>query len=69
MAAYEPDAELNDDILQDEDDVMEDEIDNAAEEGPYGLVMPGDENLDAGASDTAQDAEDIMMDDADNEDE
>jgi DNA-directed RNA polymerase subunit omega len=69
LAAYEPDAELNDDVLQDEDDVMEDEIDDAAEEGPYGMVMPGDENMDAGANDTAQDAEDIMMDDADNEEE
>lgn len=65
--AYEPDSELDDDIIQDEDDVMEDEIDDAAEEGPYGLIMPGDERLDGGASDTAQDADDIMIDDADNE--
>lgn len=67
LHAYEADSELNDEVMQDEDDVMEDEIDDAAEEGPYGLVMPGDEHLDAGANSTAQDAEDIMIDDADNE--
>ena len=67
VEAYEADAEVNDEVLQDEDDVMEDEIDDAAEEGPYEIVMPGDEDMDAGAKDTAQDAEDIMMDDADNE--
>jgi DNA-directed RNA polymerase subunit omega len=67
LATYEADAEINDEIVQDEDDVMEDEIDDAAEEGPYGIVMPGDEQMDAGANDTAQDAEDIMIDDADNE--
>jgi DNA-directed RNA polymerase subunit omega len=66
---FEADADLEDDVMQSEDDVMEAEIDDAAEEGPYGVVMPGDENLDAGANDTAQDAEDIMMDDADNDEE
>ena len=67
VEAYEPDAELHDDVMQSEDDVMESEIDDAAEEGPYEIVMTGDEELDAGADSTAQDAEDIMMDDADNE--
>jgi DNA-directed RNA polymerase subunit omega len=66
---FEADAELDDEVMQSEDDVMEAEIDDAAEEGPYGMVMPGDENMDAGANDTAQDAEDIMMDDADNDEE
>ena len=69
LHTYEADAELDDEVMQDEDDVMEDEIDDAAEEGPYGLVMPGDEKMDAGATDTAQDAEDLMIDDADNEEE
>jgi DNA-directed RNA polymerase subunit omega len=68
LGTYESDGELHDDVMQDEDDVMEDEIDEAAENGPYGIVMPGDEHMDAGANDTAQDAEDLMIDDADNED-
>jgi DNA-directed RNA polymerase subunit omega len=64
---YEADSVLDDDILQTEDDVMESEIDEAAEEGAYGIVMPDDDSMDAGANDTAQDAEDLMIDDADNE--
>ena len=69
MDVYEPDSVLNDDILQTEDDVMESEIDDAAEEGPYELVMPGDEDLERDGHDTAQDAEDMMLDDADSSDE
>ncbi len=69
VETYEADALLDDNIMQTEDDVMEAEIDDAAEEGPYGVIMPGDEAMDAGANDTAQDAEDIMLDDADNEEE
>jgi DNA-directed RNA polymerase omega subunit len=69
VEAYEADSVLNDDIMQTEDDVMEAEVDDAAEEGPYGIVMPGDEALDAGANDTAQDAEDLEIDDADTEEE
>ena len=66
---YEADAEHDEGVMQSEDDVMEAEIDDAAEEGPYGVVMPGDDAMDAGANDTAQDAEDIAIDDADNEEE
>jgi hypothetical protein len=69
ILAYEEDAELDDEVIQTEDDVMEAEVDDAAEEGPYGIVSTGDDALDAGANDTAQDAEDYMMDDADNDDE
>ena len=69
VEAFEADADLDDDVLQTEDDVMEAEIDDAAEEGPYGIVMPGDDGMDAGANDTAQDAEDLEIDDADNEEE
>jgi hypothetical protein len=69
VEAYEADAVLDDEVMQTEDDVMESEIDDAAEEGPYGIVVPGDESLDAGANDTAQDAEDLEIDDADNEEE
>ena len=69
VEAYEADSTLDDDIMQTEDDVMEAEIDDAAEEGPYEIVMPNDDAMDAGANDTAQAAEDIMMDDADNEEE
>ncbi len=68
IAAYEPDAELSDDVMQSEDDVMEAEIDDAAEEGPYGIPVPGD-GLGIVSDDTAQDAEDMMMDDADNDEE
>lgn len=63
---YEPDSELDDDVLQTEDDVMEAEIDDAVEEGPYGIPVPGDD-LGVVGHDTAQDAEDMMMDDADPE--
>jgi DNA-directed RNA polymerase subunit omega len=66
LAAYEPDAELSDDVMQSEDDVMEAEIDDAAEEGPYGLVVDGHE-LGIVSNDTAQDAEDMMVDDADSD--
>jgi DNA-directed RNA polymerase subunit omega len=69
VEAFEADAELDDEVMQTEDDVMEAEVDDAAEEGPYGIVMPGDEAMDAGADDTAQDAEDLEMEDADNEEE
>ena len=69
MEAFEADSEIDDTIMQTEDDVMEAEIDDAAEEGPYGIVMPGDASMDAGANDTAQDAEDLEIDDADNEEE
>jgi DNA-directed RNA polymerase omega subunit len=68
MAAFEPDAELDDDVLQTEDDVMEAEIDDAVEEGPFGLMVPGEE-LDAGADSTAQDAEDMLLDDPAEEEE
>src|SRR5437588_8729105 len=53
MHAYEPDSELDDDVLQTEDDVMEAEINDAAEEGPYGIAVPGDE-LGIVSGDTAQ---------------
>ena len=68
MMAFEPDSDLDDDILQTEDDVMEAEIDDANEEGPYGMPTDG-EALGIVSDDTAQDAEDIMMEDADNEEE
>jgi hypothetical protein len=64
IMAYEPDSELDDDVMQSEDDVMEAEIDDAAEEGPYGMPVPGDD-LGIVSDDTAQDAEDSMMEDAD----
>ena len=64
---YEPDAELDDDVIQTEDDVMEAEIDDAVEEGPYGMPVPGDDDLGIVTHDTAQDAEDSMIDDADQE--
>lgn len=67
VETFEADAELDDDIMQTEDDVMEAEIDDAAEDAPYGIVIPGDEDMDAGANDTAQDAEDLEIDDAENE--
>lgn len=68
LAAYEPDAELHDDLLQTEDEVMEAEIDAAVEEGPYGIAVPG-EDLGLVADDTAQDADDLLIDDADTEEE
>jgi len=68
LAIYEPDAELDDDVMQDEDDVMETEIDDAAEEGPYGLAVSG-EGLGIVSEDTAQDAEDLAIDDSDSEEE
>jgi hypothetical protein len=54
--------------MQSEDDVMESEIDDAAQEGPYGMPVPGD-GLGIVSDDTAQDAEDMMMEDADNDEE
>lgn len=69
MAAYEPDAELDDEVMQSEDDVMESEVDAAAEEGPYGIATPGDEHLGIVEHDTAQHAEDSMMDDSETEEE
>ena len=68
VMAYEPDADLDDSVMQSEDDVMEAEIDDAAEEGPYGMPTDGGA-LGIVAGDTAQDAEDIMMEDADNDEE
>jgi DNA-directed RNA polymerase subunit omega len=68
LAVYEPDAELDDDIMQTEDDVMEAEIDDAAVEGPYGLAVTGDE-LGIVGEDTAQDAEDLAIDDSDTDEE
>ena len=69
IMTYEPDAEMSDDIMQTEDDVMEAEVDDAAEEGPYGVPTPGEEGMGIVSDDTAQDAEDLMIDDADNEEE
>lgn len=69
VEAFEADSVLDNDVMQTEDDVMESEIDDAAEEGPYGIVMPDDDAMDAGATSTAQDAEDLEIDDADNEEE
>lgn len=66
VMAFEPDSELDDDVLQSEDDVMESEVDDASVEGPYGMPVPGDE-LGLVSDDTAQDAEDMMMEDSDNE--
>ena len=65
LAAFEPDAQLDDNVLQTQDDVMEAEIDAAAEEGPYGLAVAGAEHGD----DTAQDIEDEAIDDSDHEEE
>jgi DNA-directed RNA polymerase subunit omega len=67
-AVYEPDAELDNDIMQSEDDVMEAEIDDAAEEGPYGLAVTGDE-LGIVGDDTAQDSDDLIIDDSDTDEE
>jgi len=68
IAAYEPDAELRDDILQSQEDVMEAEIDDAVEGVPYGIAIP-DEDLGIVSDDTAQDAEDFLMDDSESEEE
>ncbi len=54
--------------MQSEDDVMEAEINDAEEEGPYGVAVRGDQ-LGIVTNDTAQDAEDILIDDADNDEE
>jgi DNA-directed RNA polymerase subunit omega len=66
--AYEPDSDLDDDVMQSEDEVMAAEIDDAVEEGPYGIPVPGDD-LGIVEHDTAQDAEDMMVDDAETEEE
>lgn len=67
--AFEADSVLDDDIMQTQDDVMEAEIDDAAEEGPFSIVMPGDESMDAGATDNAQDSENLEIDNAETEEE
>jgi DNA-directed RNA polymerase subunit omega len=69
VETFEADSVLDDDIMQTEDDVMEAEIDDAAEDGPYGVAMTGDDSLDSGADDTAQDAEDLEIDDSETEEE
>jgi DNA-directed RNA polymerase subunit omega len=68
MHAYERDSMLDDDLMQSEDDVMESEIDDAVEEGPYGIPVPGD-GLGITHDDTAQHADDMMMDDEEHEEE
>jgi len=66
LATFEEDAELSDEVMQTDDDVMEAEIDDAVQEGPYGVPVPG-EGLGIVVDDTAQDAEDLLMDDNNNE--
>ena len=67
VMTFEPDSELDDTVMQTEDDVMEAEINDAVEEGPYGI--PAGEDLGIVSDDTAQDAEDMMMEDAETEEE
>lgn len=68
LAVYEPDADLDDDLMQSEDDVMESEVDDAAEEGPYGMAVSGGD-LGIVSDDTAQDSDDLIIDDSDTEEE
>jgi hypothetical protein len=45
---------------------MESEIDDAVEEGPFGIPVPGD-GLGLTGNDTAQHADDMMLDDEEQE--
>jgi len=68
MHSYEADVELDDDMMQSEDDALESEIDDAAEEGRYGIPVPGD-GLGLSGNDTAQHVDDMMLDDDEPEEE
>lgn len=67
VAALEPDAKLDEHVIQSDSDVVEAETEDAAQEGVYEIPTPGDEDLGIVAEDTVQHAEDEMMEEAETE--